>query len=62
MVIANVHSNGAFIPSAKYNPEWFNKACSFTLQYINPYGSDNFEGLGLFRQKSMVVLTSQFSF
>ena len=61
-VIYSVQNNGVIMPSVKYNPEWFNKACSFELKYINVFGKDDFESLGLFRQKSMVVLTSQFSF
>lgn len=61
-VMYNLNDNGAIIPSVKYVPEWFNKACSFELKYIGIFGKDNFEGFGLFQQKSMVVLTSQFSF
>ena len=49
------------MPSVKYVPDAFNKACSFELKYIGVYGRNDFEGMGLFRQKSMVVLTSQFS-
>ena len=59
--IHNVQNNGAVMPSVKYVPDAFNKACSFELKYIGVYGRNDFEGMGLFRQKSMVVLTSQFS-
>ncbi len=60
-LIHNVQNNGAVMPSVKYVPDAFNKACSFELKYIGVYGRNDFEGLGLYRQKSMVVLTSQFS-
>ncbi|MEN6466410.1 MAG: DUF1302 family protein [Syntrophaceae bacterium] len=58
----NVHNNGFLMPTAKWNPDWYDKAFSFEVKYINCYGKDDFEGMGLFRQKDMVVFTTQFSF
>jgi hypothetical protein len=62
MVIYNVYNNGAILPSVKWTPDWYNKAFSFDLKYINVFGKDDFEGMGLFRQKDMLVFTTQFSF
>jgi len=52
--------SGLLMPSVKYMPPWLNQRLSFELKYINVYGKNNFTGLGIFRTKDMVVLTSQF--
>ncbi|HQB31054.1 MAG TPA: hypothetical protein PLO86_09805, partial [Syntrophales bacterium] len=61
-VIYNTQDHGAVMPSVKFVPDFMNKAFSFELKYINIFGDSDYEGLGLFRQKDMVVLTSQWSF
>ena len=53
--------SGLIMPSVGYTPAWFNESLSFQLQYINIFGSNDFEGLGIFRKKDMVVLTTQFN-
>jgi hypothetical protein len=53
--------SGLIMPIVKYNPPWLNQRLSFELRYINVFGKNNFQGLGILRTKDMVVLTSQFN-
>ena len=52
--------SGLVMPAVKFMPPWFNKKLSFELKYINIFGKNNFQGLGILRKKDMVLLTSQF--
>jgi hypothetical protein len=54
--------SGIIMPAIKYMPPWMNNALSFELKYINIFGKNDFQGLGILRTKDMVVLTSQFNF
>jgi hypothetical protein len=54
--------SGLFMPSVKYTPAWFNEKFSVELKYIGIYGKNSYEGLGIFRNKDMVLLTTQFNF
>jgi hypothetical protein len=54
--------DGLFMPLIKWTPSWKNKAFSAELRYIGIFGDNNYEDLGMFRQKDMVVLTTQFNF
>ena len=53
-------NSGLIMPAVKYTPPWLNQKLSFELRYINVYGDNDFEGLGVLRSKDMVVLTTQF--
>jgi hypothetical protein len=55
-------SSGLFMPVVKWLPSWWDKAFSAELRYINIFGDNDYEGLGIFRQKDMVVLTTQINF
>lgn len=55
-------NSGLFMPTVKYMPGWMNSAWSFELKYINVFGDNDYEGLGILREKDMVVLTTQFNF
>jgi hypothetical protein len=50
------------MPVVKWLPSWWDKAFSAELRYINIFGDNDYEGLGIFRQKDMVVLTTQINF
>jgi hypothetical protein len=52
--------SGLIMPAVKYMPPWLNKKLSFELKYINIFGKNDFQGLGILRKKDMVLLTSQF--
>lgn len=54
--------SGLIMPAVKYTPAWRNEAVSFELKYINIFGKNNFQGLGILRSKDMVVLTAQYNF
>jgi hypothetical protein len=53
--------SGLLMPAVKYTPPFLNKQLSFELKYINIFGKNKFEGLGILRTKDMVILTSQFN-
>jgi hypothetical protein len=55
-------SSGLFMPVIKWMPPWWDKAFSAELRYINIFGKNDYEGLGIFRKKDMVVLTTQINF
>jgi hypothetical protein len=55
-------NSGLIIPTVKWMPKWWNSKFSAELKYINIFGDNDYEGLGIFRQKDMVVLTTQFTF
>jgi hypothetical protein len=53
--------SGVLMPIVKYTPPLWNDKLSFELRYINIFGKNNFQGLGILRSKDMVVLTTQYS-
>ena len=53
-------NSGVVIPTIKYTPPWRNGKFSFALQYVNIYGNNNYEGLGIYKHKDLLVLTSQY--
>jgi hypothetical protein len=53
--------SGLLMPVVKYMPPWLNQRLSFELRYINVFGKNNFQGLGVLQTKDMIVLTSQFN-
>ena len=55
-------NSGLVMPSVTYTPAWQNNQLSFQLKYIGIYGDNNYEGLGIFRKKDLVLLTTQFNF
>lgn len=55
-------NSGLFMPAVKYTPGWWNQKFSAELKYIGIYGQSNYEGVGIFKQKSMTVLTTQLNF
>lgn len=63
VMIYTSENNGMIQPSLTYVPDWMNRKWSFKLQYTNIFYEDKADWLyGLFAQKDMVVLTTQFSF
>jgi hypothetical protein len=55
-------NSGLVMPTVSYTPAWQNEKLSFELKYIGVFGESNYEGLGLFRKKDLVVLTTQLNF
>ena len=55
-------NSGMFMPSVKWMPGWMNSKFSAELKYIGIYGDNDYEGLGMFRKKDMLILTTQFNF
>ena len=55
-------NSGLFMPTIKWMPGWMNQKFSAELKYIGLYGDNDYEGLGMFRKKDMVILTTQFNF
>jgi hypothetical protein len=55
-------NSGLFMPSVSYTPAWKNEKLSFELKYVGIYGDNNYKGLGIFRKKDLVVLTTQLNF
>ena len=51
-----------FMPTIKWMPGWMNQKFSAELKYIGLMGDNDYEGLGMFRKKDMVILTTQFNF
>jgi hypothetical protein len=59
----NIESkSGLIMPTIKWMPSWKDNAFSAELRYIGIYGDDDYEDLGMFRQKDMIILTTQFNF
>ncbi len=54
--------DGLIMPLVKWMPSWKNKAFSAELRYIGIFGDNDYEDLGMFRQKDMIVLTTQLNF
>jgi len=54
--------DGLVMPLIKWMPAWKDKAFSAELRYIGIFGDNNYEDLGMFKQKDMIVLTTQFNF
>ena len=55
-------NSGLVMPSVKWTPGWWKQRFSTELKYINVYGDNNYEGMGILRGKDMVVLTTQISY
>lgn len=53
--------SGLIMPVVTYTPPVLNNRLSIELRYINMFGKNNFQGLGILRTKDMVVLTTQFN-
>ncbi|MFO7963952.1 MAG: DUF1302 family protein [Desulfobacterales bacterium] len=61
--IYNFRNTGLVKPSFAYNPDWMNRSWRFELTYTNLFGKDDYVyPYGLFREKDMIVLTTQYSF
>ncbi len=59
----NTYGNsGLVMPAVKWMPGWQNQKFSAELKYIGLYGDNDYEGLGMFRKKDMIILTTQFNF
>jgi hypothetical protein len=59
----NVKSkSGLIMPTVKWMPPWKDNMFSAELRYIGLFGDNDYEDLGLFRQKDMVILTTQLNF
>jgi hypothetical protein len=54
--------SGFVMPVVKWTPSFWDRAFSAELRYINLFGDNDYEGLGIFRKKDMVILTTQFNF
>jgi hypothetical protein len=52
--------SGLLMPVVKYTPSWWNKKFSAELRYVNIFGNSNYKGLGILKDKDLVVLTTQF--
>lgn len=50
------------MPVVKWTPPWKDNAFSAELRYIGLFGDNDYQDLGMFRQKDMVVLTLQYNF
>lgn len=55
-------NSGLIIPAIKWTPGWQNNRFSAKLEYIYVYGDSPYEGLGIFRTKSMILLETQLNF
>jgi hypothetical protein len=53
--------SGLLMPIVTYKPPWLNEQLSFELRYINIFGKNNSQGLGILRSKDMIVFTSQYN-
>ena len=51
-----------FMPAVKWMPGWMNSKFSAELKYIGISADSDYEGLGMFRKKDMLILTTQFNF
>ena len=54
--------SGFVMPVIKWTPTWWDKAFSAELRYVNIFGDNDYEGLGILQKKDLVVLTTQFNF
>lgn len=54
--------SGLIMPIVKYTPDVLNKNLSFEARYINIYGNNDYEGLGILRDKDIFVFTTQLNF
>lgn len=62
-VIYNMKNNGLIQPSISYAPAWMDNKWTFKVQYNNVFADNDLDYLyGFFREKDMLVLTTQFSF
>jgi len=53
--------SGLFMPIVKYTSPKFNQNLSVEFRYICLFGNSNYTGLGIFKNKDMLVLTTQFN-
>lgn len=53
--------SGLIMPYVQYTLPWYNQAMSAEIRYIDIFGRNNYQGLGILRYKDMVVLTLQFN-
>jgi hypothetical protein len=61
--IYNLREVGLVKPSFAFVPDWMNRMWKFELSYSNLFGKDDYSyPYGLYREKDMVLLTTQFSF
>jgi hypothetical protein len=51
-----------FMPFVSYTPAWQNEKLSFEIRYIGIAADSKYDGLGFYRNKDMVLLTTQFNF
>jgi hypothetical protein len=51
-----------FMPDVSFTPALWNEKLSFDLHYVGVSANSDYNGLGIFREKNLVVLTSQFNF
>ena len=54
--------SGLFMPIVKWTPSWNNDMFSAELRYIGIFGDEPLEDLGMFKDRDMVVLTTQINF
>lgn len=54
-------TSGLIMPIVKYTPPLLNQRLSFELRYINVFGRNSYQGLGILQTKDMVLLTTQFN-
>ena len=54
--------SGLFMPVVKWTPSWNNDMFSAELRYIGIFGDSNLEDIGMFKDRDMVVLTTQINF
>ena len=53
--------SGLLMPIVTYTPPWRNESLSIEARYINIYGKNDYEGMGILRDKDMLILTTQFN-
>lgn len=56
------NNDGLIMPIVKWIPSWRDNAFSAEFRYIGIYGDSNYEGIGMFKEKDMAVLTLQYNF
>ena len=54
--------SGLFMPIVKWTPSWNNDMFSAELRYIGIFGESRLEDIGMFKDRDMVVLTTQINF
>ncbi len=54
--------SGLFMPVVKWAPSWNNDMFSAEMRYIGIFGEERLEDMGMFKDRDMVVLTTQINF